>query len=142
VVCPPNDSDWAGVLYCAPPAVLADALSEGQRGKVAAKNASTKKVVLKRLGGDGAQRIDIKRDSVWRTEKHLVGPAREWQDAAPLAKVTVNALRDTGPHLVKVIVKDNDATRGERFHGYRQVVSGCLSRMAAIDTDESVDASR
>jgi|SRR5215467_12209292 len=75
VVCLPSDSDGAGVLNCAPPAVLADALSEGQRGKVAAKNASTKKVVLKRLSGDGAQRIDIKRDSVWRTEKHLVGPA-------------------------------------------------------------------
>jgi hypothetical protein len=59
-----------------------------------------------------------------------------------LAKVTINALRDAGPHLVEVIVKDNDAACCERFHGYRQVVSRCLSRMATINTDEPVRASR
>jgi hypothetical protein len=56
VVCPPSDPEQAGVLYFAPPAVSANALTKGQRGKIAAKNASTKKIVLNRFGGDGAQR--------------------------------------------------------------------------------------
>jgi hypothetical protein len=142
VVYPASDPKRAAVLYCAPPAVFSDALSEGQRGKVAAKNASTKKVVLKRLDGDAAQRIDIRRDSVWCTEKDFVGPGREREDATWLAKVTVNALRDAGPHLIEAIVKDNDAPWCERFPSYRQVVSGGLSGMAAIDTDEPVRASR
>jgi hypothetical protein len=85
------------VHHCAPPAVLAEALSEAQRGKAAAENASTKEVVFKRLCSNGAQRIDLKRDSAWCVaEKHLVGPGRERQDATRLAKVTMNALRDAG----------------------------------------------
>jgi hypothetical protein len=113
-----------------------------QRGEVATENASTKKVVFKGLGSDGAQRIDIKRESAWCTEKNLVCPSCERQDAARLAKVTVNALRDARPHLVEVIVKDYDAPWCQRVHCYREVVSSGLSCVAAIDTDEPVRSPR
>ena len=76
------------------------------------------------------------------TEKGLVGASCERQNTTRLAKVTVNALGDTGPHLVEVIVENNDAPGCECFHSYRQVVSSVFSCMAAIDTDKPLRASR